>query len=969
MRVHLRDLGALIVEVDGRSIELGTTKQAALLARLLLSPGQAVSAEALISAGWGPDAVVSQASLDSQLWRLRNVLEPSRGRSSGVLLKSGTGYRLALRPHQIDSARFVQLADQVRGDEPSLDVLSVIDEALGLWRGTPFEPIVDLPEVAPARTRLEELRGQLAERRIDALTALGRRDQALADLEPLIAATPFREQLWVRRIKLQAALGRTEEALTSYRRIRALLADELGLDPGPELVAVQAALLAGELTDPADSSAPAVRFASVGASASPTADAAPAARSPRPATQPTHLPRRPNRLLGRDHDVARVRNLAADHALVTVTGPGGCGKTRLAIEVGAELAEDYPDGVWFLDLTAAVSDGQVGDVISSTLGLGAQVAGDPVDALRRYGQGLRQLLIVDNCEHVLAGAAACIDALLSTDGDTVVLATSREPVGVDGEVLWPLTPLPVHARSSGAAGGSSAPAVELFLERSRAAQPDLADDAESRAAIGRICLAVDGLPLAIELAAARTRAFSLEEIADQVAADPSRLERMGRVGVDHHATMFETIEWSYRLLSPANRQLHRQLSVLPGAFSLETAVQVTATDGGRRDEIAHGLATLVHGSMLVSRPEPGRPTRYAQLDTVRAHARRQLERDGETQAARDRRDDFVRQLLAGRPPLGTATEPAWFDAMDDAYPVIRACLGDQLHAGGDPELVGLGAALTFYWYYRTRLVEGTHWLDSVIEEGPAAVDSVDAGLRSLRLACLYFIRRRVEAAGVLLEQGLKQLPPVPDDRAAEVAECLIALASSAWMTQQFGLQGQLIGYLRPLVAQTGDPHLAMITDILDCVVRAGEGSSERVIPTLTGLFHTADELGSPLGQWMAALELASLLLEENPDEGARWIRRLLPIQVRLGSGGGSMFLEWLANHAALRGEDARAARLYAAGQAAARRDGSGWPVYHRTAALRAQAEARLNDTELAAEREAGAGLSLAEVAAELSLED
>ncbi len=968
--MHLRDLGALIVEVGGRSIELGMTKQAALLARLLLSPGQAVSAEALISAGWGPDAVVSQASLDSQLWRLRNVLEPSRGRSSGVLLKSGTGYRLSLGPDQIDSARFVRLANQVQGDEPSLDVLSVIDEALGLWRGTPFEPIADLPEVAPARIRLEELRDQLAERRIDALTALGRRDQALADLEPLIAATPFREQLWVRRIRLQAALGRTEEALTSYRRVRALLADELGLDPGPELVAVHAALLAGELTVPdAFVPAPGVPPASVAAPAASAADAALVAGSPGPTAQPPHLPRRPNRLLGRVHDLARVRSLAADHALVTVTGPGGCGKTRLAIEVGVELAADYPDGVWFLDLTAAVSDAQVGDVISSTLGLGAQVAGDPIDALRRSGQGLRRLLIVDNCEHVLAGAAACIDALLSTDGGTVVLATSREPVGVDGEVLWPLAPLPVHEVSGGAPAGSRAPAVELFLERSRAAQPDLADDAESRAAIGRICLAVDGLPLAIELAAARARAFSLDEIADQVAADPSRLERMGRVGVDHHATMFETIEWSYRLLSPANRQLHRQLSVLPCEFSLETAVRVTATDGARRDEIAHGLATLVHGSMLVSRPEPGRPTRYAQLDTVRAHARRQLEQDGEARAAWERRDDFVRRLLAGRPPLGAAAEPAWFDAMDDAYPVVRACLGDQLHPGGDPELVRLGAALTFYWYYRTRLVEGTHWLGSAIEEGPAAVDPVDTGLQSLRLACLWLIRGRVEAAVVLLEQGLEQLPPAPDDRAAEVAECLIALASSTWMNQQFDRQARLVGYLRPLLARTGDPRLAVITDILDCVAQAGQGANEQVVPALTELFHAARELASPLGQWMAALELASLLLEQNPDEGARWIRRLLPIQVRLGSGGGSMFLEWLANHAALGGEDARAVRLYAAGQAAARRDGSGWPVYHRTAALQAQAESRLNGSELAAERDAGAGLSLAQVAAELSLEE
>lgn len=299
-----------------------------------------------------------------------------------------------------------------------------------------------------------------------------------------------------------ARLGRTEEALTAYRQVHRLLQDELGLDPGPELRDLQAQILTGQLVTAGSAKPSSAPDDKVRSSAEP------------------HLPRRATRLLGRSGDLDRIVALVREQPIVTVVGPGGCGKTRLAIEVGAGVGDHFVDGVWFVDLTAATDPMLVAELTISTLGLDASPIGDPLDRLAGFLSDKTLLLILDNCEHVLDGAAQCVESILAAGGGCAVLATSREPLELDGEIIWTLSPLSL--RESGPAElGSTSSAAELFVERARAAAPALELGPGELAVVERICQAVDGLPLAIELAAARVRTFTVTEIAEQVAADPT----------------------------------------------------------------------------------------------------------------------------------------------------------------------------------------------------------------------------------------------------------------------------------------------------------------------------------------------------------------------------------------------------------------------------------------------------------------
>ncbi|GAA3617461.1 AfsR/SARP family transcriptional regulator [Microlunatus ginsengisoli] len=972
--MRIRDLGSPIVEIEGRSTDLGATKQGALLARLSLELGRAVSSDALIAAAWGSDAVVSTARLDSQLWRLRNLLEPTRGRASSVLLKSGAGYRLAASPEVVDATLFVRLAENLPAvdDHASSErnLVGEIDEALGLWRGRPYEPISDLPDVVPAVTRLEELRSDLAERRISALIGAGQPGRALADLEPLIAATPYRERLWAQRMRILAGTGRIEEALAGYQRIRELLRDELGLDPGPELTDLHARLLSGDLEDD-----PALRPAGFPI----VVDAASPAPETRPSAPEVHLPRRATRLVGRSGDLDRIRSLVGAYPLVTLVGAGGCGKTRLAVEVATVMAPDYPDGVWFVDLAAAAEESLVPDVLSSTFGLGASALGDPLLAIQNYLADKRALLVMDNCEHVLASAAAGVEAVLGSGGASTVLATSREPLGIDGEMVWSLSPLSLLEPPADGAGGTGAghsPAVELFLERARAARPDLDPEPAGLDAIGRICRAVDGLPLALELAAARTRMFGLEEILDQVVGDPSRLGRIGRgriapgqVGLepagrgraDHRNTLYDAIEWSYRLLDEPEQALHRRLSILPGEFSLTTAAGVAGGESDRAT-VADGLAVLVNSSMLITRRSRQHATRFAQLETVRAHARRRLLDGGEANALSRRRDEWVRGVLGRRPRAGTADEPAWFEELDDAYGVIRACLQDQLRGDGDPELARLGAELTTYWYYRHRLMEGGRWLEALLAQGPPARTPAEAGIRAMRLAAVYYLRTRADLARPLLVVGLDQIGTIAESDVIDVAETIACLAGTAWGREENQWLVALHDRLRPLAVRAGDPQLAVLTEMVGSVAQLPLRPLEVSKTEAAALFERAGEIGNLFAQWMAALVRTSVaMIEQDPVDGIAWIRRLVPIHLRLGSGGGWVFLETLGNFAAMTSDYSEAARLYAGGAALAHRAGTVWPTRAPTAALIERTRTALGaGFESAAA--AGASLTLEEVA-------
>ena len=551
------------------------------------------------------------------------------------------------------------------------------EEALQLWRGRPFGAVADEPWARPAVARLEELRAQVRERHIAAMLAIGDPERALVELTSAIADDPLRERLWVQRMLAYHRTGRTDRALATYQEARSLFRAELGIEPGGELRALQAQILAGDAAPPV-----------------------PAPRGESAATE-VHLPARSVRLIGRDPERDRVQALVAAHRLVSIVGAAGCGKTRLALDAARAAAGAFPDGVWGVDLTGAGAAEQVVTTVTSALGLALPPTGSARDALRSFSRDRRMLLLLDNCEHVLDAVAELVDDLLVDGSELAVLATSRVPLDVDGELVVPLEPLLLPAEG---ADPRTAPACELFLERLGTA--DDPDDATLER-VARICRAVDGVPLAIELAAARARAYSLDEIAAQVTEDASTLGRIGRGPAGHHRTVRFAVEQSYRTLSAEEAALHRAVSVVPGPFTADVAAALVRRPVA---EVRTVLARLVHCSLLVPLGPlgAGRPSRFAQLAIVRGHAAHSGDAT-ETAELVAARDAWVGGLVDAAPRLGDAAEPDWFAALDDDLAALRAtlqhCLADAPSALG----VRVASRLGLYWYYRGMMVEARQW--------------------------------------------------------------------------------------------------------------------------------------------------------------------------------------------------------------------------------------------------------------------
>ncbi|HWN28898.1 MAG TPA: BTAD domain-containing putative transcriptional regulator, partial [Actinomycetospora sp.] len=679
------------VERGGLSRPVGGARLESALGLLLVHVGYPVGIDALCEAIWGDRGVARSAStLDSHIFRLRRLLEPDRkpGAPAGILVREAAGYRLVVDPEQVDSGRFTALsatADDLLSSGDGAAALRHAEEAVALWRGRPYGTATDEPWARAAVARLDGIRGRLRETHIGALLGVGAVDRALAELEIAIAEEPLRERLWSYRITAYRDGGRRADALQAYIDARARLVDELGIEPGAELQALHTELLRDDVEVPA----------------------------PRPGRPRDEAPEEPvrtlptvrSRLIGREGEVADVLALLGRGGLVTVVGTAGCGKTRLAVEVARRAAARFPDGTWFVDLAAATTD-RVLDTVTSTLELPVTGPADPVDALVRFTAGRRMLVVLDNCEHVLDAAADLTDGLLVEGSPLVVLATSREPLEVDGEVVAPLAPLATPA------------AVELFLDRIDALVPGDGRDGESLASVREIATAVDGVPLALELAAGRARAYTLAEIAVQVRADASSLSRVGRGrGAHHHRTVRDAIDASYRDLSPPLAMLHRAAGSVPGPF---TPALATALIGGTAEaDTADAVAGLVHRSLLTplgpSRPDGA--SRFAQFATVRGHADHQALRAGEDPASE--RDAWVERLVRARPDLGSPDQGRWYGALDDDLAALRATLQRTLVDAPSDVGIALAARLGVYWGFSGMGLEGARWMSTAVQASDA----------------------------------------------------------------------------------------------------------------------------------------------------------------------------------------------------------------------------------------------------------
>ncbi|MEO3825239.1 BTAD domain-containing putative transcriptional regulator [Actinomadura sp. B10D3] len=686
-------LGPVEVVNDGAAVPVGGPTVRALLAMLLLDAGRVVPVERLIDGLYGEEPPSGAANaLQSQVSRLRRGLGDA-GRVEGL----PAGYRIAAAREDVDVHRFqwlVQDAGQALADGRHATAAALLDEALGLWRG-PALADVSAPFAGSQAARLEEARASAVEQYAEAKLRTGEPGAVVAALRDLVDAQPLRERARALLMRALHGGGRQAEALAVFEEGRRVLADELGADPSRQLADVHLAILRGEPPDEPPDGPP---------------DGAPAVRP--------NLPAQLTSFVGREEELRRVGKMLASGRLVTLLGPGGAGKTRLAVEAaGREDGE-----VRFVDLAPVVAS-EVPKALLGALGLreggmrpapGERPPG-VVERLVTALDGRRTLLILDNCEHVVEAVAGLVHRLLSACPLLRVLATSREALAITGEAVWPLPPLEPPPVGAPAAELPAYPAVRLFLDRAEAVRPGFAVDEDNAAAVVRICRALDGLPLAIELAAARLRSLPVTEVATRLDDRFRLLSRGNRAAVPRHQTLRGVVEWSWDLLDEAERTLARRLTVFSGGLTLDAAAGVCDLDDA--DEL---LVELADKSLLQSDG-----SRYRMLDTVRAFCAERLAEAGETgRFERAHAEYFAGVAARADPHLRGPQQLERLESLAADHGNLHAALRRSVRR--DPALaLRLIASLSWYWWLRGR-VEGAPLAADLLEAiGDAPPDGLD----------------------------------------------------------------------------------------------------------------------------------------------------------------------------------------------------------------------------------------------------
>ena len=894
MRVGL--LGPLLV-VDGDGAELLVTapKERVVLSWLALRAGATVRAAELMSVLWDDDPPVSAAkTLQNYVSALRRVLPV------GAIDTVPGGYRLAVGPDDIDVGRFERFAREgvvALGAGDAVLAADRLTAALRLWRGEPLTEVADRPAGTAEATRLAESRRGVEEQLFDARLGLGEHAVLVADLDAAVAAEPLREKRWGQLMLALYRCGRQADALRAYQRLRTVLADELGLDPGEEIRNLEAAILAQDsllnvgpmawesaaigkedrsvglpagtvtflFTDIEGSTRlwqqdeAAMRtalsrhddlvrrvitehsgtvFSTMGdglAAAFATASAAITAavatqRALRAEAWPTltalrvrmgvhtgeaairdgdyfgtavnraarltavghggqilvssqtaglsasvlppdvslverglfvlrdfdqperifqvvhadldsvfpplraspamshSLPDVRTSFVGRDSDLRGMEGLLASRRLVTVVGVGGSGKTRLAVELAARMAAHFETGAVLADLSPLDDPGLVPATIAAAFGLRDHLEGSPSAAVGQHLSGRTALLVVDNCEHVIDAAAVAIDALLSTARGLCVVATSREPLHVAGEQLWRITQLGLPETTAPVEAAMHSDSVRLFADRARLGDAGFELDAGNVSAVVSICRHLEGLPLAIELAAARAATMTVAAIAAQLENPSQSSQPQAPRATARHRSLEATIEWSYRLLDDEQRRLLRGLSVFAGGFTPDA---VEAVHDG--EDALNTLFALVDKSLTVRDRDTDR---YRLLETVRAFARRRLDEQGEAQLVADRHLGWCADFTASADNvMRTSKEAQIFAMIDGEIDNIRAALA-WAETNAHPSGLAVIANITRYWAFRAP-VEGRRWADrllrAVTDAGPIPTGMV----HSVRAMCAF----------------------------------------------------------------------------------------------------------------------------------------------------------------------------------------------------------------------------------------
>ena len=669
-----------------------------LLATLLAADGDAVSVDRLVDALWGSRPPASAVtSLRSHLSRLRRELDDLAPRSGELIVTSSAGYRLAIDEGDVDASRFVALvaeAEQLGTSGPD-SALERVEEALGLWRGPAYGELAEHPAIQPEAVRLERLRAAARERRIDLLLALGRHDTAIAELEAMVVEDPLAERPRAQLMVAQYRSGRSDEALAGFETLREQLRDELGLDPSPRLRQLHQRILRRDADlEPATSDPEGLPSA--------------ASRQRVPAGP------QPEALIGRDEDVLAVSDLLSSTALVTLTGPGGVGKTRLAEQASAQVRDGFPDGVVVGHLAPVRDPAGVGPVLVEVLR--TQHTGDrPVTDTLVDAIGTRRLLLVlDNCEHVLATVTPIVERLLAECPGLTVLATSREHLRLPTERVWQVTPLAVPPPEATAEQVVATSAGALLRSRARTVDASFEVTDANAATLATLCRRLDGIPLAIELAAARLRTMSPQDLLGRAEQRLSLLAGSSHREEGRHRTLEAVIDWSYRLLSDPEARLFARLSVFAGEFPLAAAERVAEGDPLGRDEVARLLGELVDRSM-VDVVRRGNDMRYRLLDTLRTYGEQRLDEAGETARFRDAHAGHHLEAVEELGPrVRGADEPAALAQIDELVDELRVTHAWLVEVGDVEAALRLPVALHDELQVRLR-DEVVAWVERALE--------------------------------------------------------------------------------------------------------------------------------------------------------------------------------------------------------------------------------------------------------------
>jgi predicted ATPase/DNA-binding CsgD family transcriptional regulator len=494
----------------------------------------------------------------------------------------------------------------------------------------------------------------------------------------------------------------------------------------------------------------------------------------RSAAPPHNLPATPTSFVGRERELAEVERLLIDHRLVTLTGPGGCGKTRLALRVASDVLERFPDGTWWVGVASQRDPELVGAAIAETLGVRPLPGLTPLQAAGAYLASRRSLVILDNCEHLTEACAEAGDALANAGAGVFVLATSRAPLGAGEETEWRVPSLTLPTDEVDRFEASDA--VALFVERARQARSSFELSKGNAEPVAEICTALDGLPLAIELAAARLRMLSVKQIATGVSDRFRLLTRGPRTESPRLQTLRASVDWSYDLLSDAERALLRRLGVFSGTFSLDAAERVCSADGIETDQVLDLLAELVDQSLVLAE-EGGLEMRYRLLETLRQYGLERLAEAGEEERLRDRHRDFFLALAErAAPHLETERQREWFEVLDPEAANLAAAIDHAIRS--DPPLaLRLCTALFMWWRGRQTFAQAQAAYSRALaaaEDGPAAPRARalwGRGNNALGLG-------EFEAAGADATEALALAEDAGDPGTASRARCLLGLSAA-----------------------------------------------------------------------------------------------------------------------------------------------------------------------------------------------